>query len=151
MLRRSIALVVFLAAAYIAIRARQGDMGMLSPAALICAIVIAIVAFAGILFNLPFARRYPREEFGMSSSLELGVGSIGILIFAAVPIFIAVRGVYTGVLPALGSGPDITFANSPMQFLGIFFLWLAGGLGVSWLLVQVRRANAGKSDKDNDV
>lgn len=148
MLRRLIALVVFFITVYIADRARQGDFGMLSPAVtLICAVVI-IVALAGILFKLPFARRYPPEGFGMSRSIGVGLGHIGIFIFAVIPLFIAGKGVYTGVLQALDSGPDVTFASSPIKFIGILFLWLAVSLVIFWLLVKAMRANADQADKD---
>lgn len=151
MLRRLFALAVLLIVVYVAMRARQGDFGMLSPAAFICAVVFAIVALAGVVFRLPLARSYPDSGFGMSKPVGVGIGNFGVLLFAAAPVLIAAKGVSTGVLPAFGSGPDLTFASSPAAFLGALFVWIAAGLAIFWLFIKVRQSNRGLAANEDEA
>lgn len=67
------------------------------------------------------------------------IGFAFCMLFGAVIVFIAVRGVYSGTMPALGSGPDIAFAQAPGRYL----LTLAGltgaGVGLMWLSWKARK------------
>lgn len=139
-LRRIIALVVCLAATYFAVQFRPETLGPLGPVFVVLAVLVAVIAFGAAVFNLSW-KRYEDSDLAVGKSTGSGIGSLGVLVFAVVPMVIAVRGIYRGTLPAMGSGPDIAFAQSPMRFALHVAVWVSLGLCAAWLWWKVRISN----------
>jgi hypothetical protein len=146
-MRRLVALIALLAAVYVAVN--HANFGMLRPVFALLAVLVAILATAVLIFNLPLRKPGPPQDsgFGMSEPVGIGIGSAGLLLFAVIPLVVAARGLYRGAMPALGSGPDVALSQSPAQFLLLFAMWVAIGLAVLWLLRKAlisRRAQSMK-------
>ncbi len=138
-MRRAIALLVLLLAIYAGFHFRSW--GMLGPVVALMAVLVAILAGAVIVFDLPFSRPGPAQDSGFEAQEPVGsaIGTFGLLLFAFAPLFIALRGLYQGHLPVLGSGPDVSLAQSPVAFMISFTVWVVIGLCVLWLVRQTRR------------
>jgi hypothetical protein len=54
------------------------------------------------------------------------------LSFCAAFVFIGARGVSRGVVPAIGDGPDVAFAASPLRFALVVGFWCGFGLLAAW-------------------
>lgn len=148
-MRRFIALIVLVLAVYGGLHFRSFD--MLGPVVALMAVLVGILAGAVLLFDLPLSRPGPSQDsgFGLPEPASSAIGFFGLLLFAFAPLFIALRGLYQGQMPALGSGPDVSLAQSPGVFLTRFVLWLAIGLFVLWLARKtMRRAKADSSSSD---
>lgn len=148
-MRRLIALIVLLADAWLG--AHHADFGMLGPVVALLAVLIAILAIAVIVFNLPMTRPGAAQDsgFGMSEPVGISIGLFGIFLFAFAPLFIAARGLYQRRLPVFGSGPDILMAQRPVAFILHFLAWLAIGLAVLWLLRKTVQANRRRRQPDD--
>jgi hypothetical protein len=149
-MRRIIALIVLFIDAYVGVR--HAEFGMLGPVVVLVAVLVAILAGAVVLFNLSFTRPGPPQDsgFGMSSPVGIGIGFIGIFVFAAAPLFIAARGLYQGRLPAFGSGPDVLFYQRPVAFLLNLSIWVAIGLAVLWLLRTTASARKNEDEQGDE-
>lgn len=135
--RRVLALAVLLLDAFVATQIAEQAPGVFGLVAYIVATFVAIGAAAVLVFDLPMKRAGPAfvdSGYDLASPVDFGASCLGILLFAAAPFFIAVRGVYRGVLPALGSGPDIAFTVAPGRFLLSLLVFVAWGLGCLFLL-----------------
>lgn len=155
--RRAIALVVLLLDAWFAWRMVPHVPGIFMLLGYLLAAVVAILAVGVLVFNLPWRRPGPPvldSGYDIASPVDFGLSTLGILLFALAPLFIAGRGLWQGVLPTLGAGPDVVFAQTPYRFLAVLALWLAWGLAVLWLLYRtsgvrkahIARQRAGKGD-----
>jgi hypothetical protein len=140
MLRRLLALPVLIGALYIAAHADRNELGLLWLVVELFAFLIGLLALAVLLFNLRWSHQEPLPDsgFGLSDRVGRGIGSLGILLFAAAPLFIALRGVWRGVMPALGDGTDALFAASPLRFALLLAAWLAFSAVAFWLWWKVR-------------
>jgi hypothetical protein len=129
-IRRLISITIFAASVWLAVRSRAG-VSMLNPVLLLLAVLVAIVALAAAVFDLRLGKsRYEDSGFGMYAPVGIGLGKLGLLLFAAAPLLIAAKGIYRGVIPSIGSEPDISFSHAPLRFLVALFIWIAIGLGV---------------------
>jgi len=104
-------------------------------------LLIALLALVLTVFKLPvFGKRRFQDSGFENSVLSQSQGRVfGIflgLIFGGVPIFIALRGVFRGVIPAPWSAPDIAFAQAPVLFLLSFAAFAGGGLLLGVLVVK---------------
>lgn len=149
-MRRIIALIVLFMDIYVGVR--HDEFGMLGPVVVLVAVLVAILAGAVVVFNLSFTRPVPPQDsgFGMSKPVGIGIGLIGIFVFAAAPIFIAARGLYQGRLPAFGSGPDVLLYQQPVAFLINLSLWVAIGLAVLWLLRKTASAQKSEGEQGDE-
>jgi hypothetical protein len=145
-MRRLVALIALLAAVYVGVN--HAHFGMLGPVFALLAVLVAILATAVLIFNLPLRRPgLPQDSgFGMSEPVGIGIGSVGLLLFAVVPLVIAARGLYRGSIPALGSGPEVALSQNPAQFLLLFAMWVAIGLAVLWLLRKALISRKGANE-----
>ena len=101
------------------------------------AIGVAIVS----LFKIAvFGKTYPDDGFGLLSERQ-GTSFVTFLVFllGALLIFLAMRGIYNGVLPAFGSDPYLVFAQAPLRYLLSFSVLFFGGAGLVWLSWKVWR------------
>jgi hypothetical protein len=144
--RRLIAFVVFAAAVGVAARSRTGDfMGMLDPVLFLIAVLVAIIALVAAIFDIRLGPpNYEDSGFGMHEPVGIGLGKLGLLIFAAAPLFIAARGIYRGVIPALIADQDVALSDAPLQFLVALGAWVA--IGIAFLVLS-RLVNASSQTK----
>lgn len=111
-------------------------------AGLLVGFACVVVAACGVVvsvFRIPvFGKAYPDSGFGvLSESQGNALGSILACLLGALVLFLAARGVYRGVVPVLGSGPDVTFAQAPLDYLLSCAVWFGGGAGLVWLSWKV--------------
>ena len=111
-------------------------------AGLLVGFACVVVAACGVVvsvFRIPvFGKAYPDSGFGvLSESQGNALGSILVFLLGALVLFLAARGVYRGVVPVLGSGPDVTFAQAPLDYLLSCAVWFGGGGGLVWLSWKV--------------
>ena len=154
-MRRLIAFFVLLLSAYVGFEIHTSASSMLGPVFVLLAAIVAFLAGAVLVFNLRITKpgMYRDSGFGMYEPVGVGIGTLGLLIFALAPLAIAARGVYRGFLPAFGSGPDIVFSQKPVAFVLNFSVWVAIGLGVLWLLrksVASRKKAKAQAEEDSD-
>lgn len=104
-----------------------------------CCIAVAVSGVVVSAFKIPvFGQAYPDSGFGVLSDRQGNTfGSVLVFLFGALLIFLATRGIYRGAMPALGSGPDIVFAQAPFRYLLSFAAWFGGGAGFVWLSWKV--------------
>lgn len=135
-MRRLIALLVLLLAAYAGFEIHASTSSMLAPVFVLLAVIVGFLAAAVLVFDLRITKpgMYRDSGFGMVEPVGFGIGSLGLLLFGLVPLVIAGRGLYRGFLPAFGDGPDIVLAQTPATFLLNFLVWVAIGLVFLWLL-----------------
>ena len=126
--RRVLYLIVFLISTVMAVWAYHTDLGLLRPIVVMVAIPVAIITLLAAIFN-PQVTRPDTEYDKPETPVDRAIGYFAIALFAAVPLFIAARGLHAGVLPALGSGADITLAESPAKFVMVLLMWVGGGVG----------------------
>lgn len=139
-LRRVIALVVLVLVVFCATQLAPQLPGVLPLVSYIVATFVAIGAVGVLLFNLPARRSGPvfaDSGYNLANPTDFGVSALCILLFATAPLFIAVRGVLRGVLPAFGSGQDVAFSTDPWRFLFCFAVFVAWGVGCLYLLWRV--------------
>lgn len=58
------------------------------------------------------------------------------LLFGGVPIYIAVRGLFRGAIPAPWKAPDIVLAQAPLQFLLACAVFAGAGVLLAVLIVK---------------
>lgn len=137
LLRRAIALVVLLAAAYVAYWAQSSSLGLASPIYLVVALAVALCALAILVFNLPIARPQFRESGFEHSVLSerqgMVFGAVIVFLFGLALAFLAIRGVFKGSVPAPWSDPDIEFRQAPLRYLVALSFWLGLGSTFLWL------------------
>lgn len=138
-MRRFVAFLVLLVAIYIGLQARGDAFGMIGPVIVLVMALVAFFAGAVVLFNLGLGKSRPWGDsgFGMSEPVGVGIGTLGLLLFAIAPLLIAAKGMYQGVIPPFGPGPDVLFAQRPAVFLLHFSAWIACGAGILWLTYKV--------------
>lgn len=140
LLRRAIALVIFLGATYVAIEMRSGG-SALGGIFFIPAVLVAFFALAVVIFNLPILGQARFEDSGFERTVlspwQLKVFGIFLaLLFGGAPIYIAVRGLFKGVIPAPWRAPDIVLAQAPLQFLLACAVFAGGGVLLAVLIVK---------------
>ena len=140
LLRRAIALVIFLGATYVAIELRSGG-SALGGIFFIPAVLVAFFALAVVIFNLPILGQARFEDSGFERTVlspwQLKVFGIFLaLLFGGAPIYIAVRGLFKGVIPAPWRAPDIVLAQAPLQFLLACAVFAGGGVLLAVLIVK---------------
>jgi hypothetical protein len=87
-----------------------------------------------------FGKAYPDDGFGLLSERQgVSFGSFLVFLLGALLIFLAMRGIYNGVLPAFGSDPYLVFAQAPLLYLLSFSALFFGGTGLVWLSWKVWR------------
>ncbi len=147
--RRLVALIIFVAAAFLAAKTRHGDfLGMLDPVIFLIAVLVAIIALGAFVFNVPLGPpNYTDSGFGMHEPVGKGLGKLGLLVFAAAPLFIAVRGIYRGVIPSLISDQDVVFGQAPIDFLANLGIWVCLGGAVLFLIHQVSASDRARSKR----
>lgn len=143
LLRRSIALVVLLAAVYVAYWTQSSSLGLASPILLVVSIVVALCALAILVFNLPIAR-LPSQEDGFDHSVlserqGMVVGAVIIFLFGVALAFLAIRGVFKGSVAAPWSDFDIEFRQAPIRYLIALSFWLGLGSVFLWLSSRLFR------------
>jgi hypothetical protein len=139
--RRLIAFIVFAAAAGLAAKSRNGEfLGKLDPVVSLIAVLVAIIALIAAIFDIGLGKpNFADSGFGLHEPVGVGLGKLGLLIFAVAPLFIAARGIYRGAIPTLVSDHDVVFSHAPLQFLAMLGIWV--GIGVA-ILALGRRVNA---------
>lgn len=141
-LRRVIALFVLAAAGWLW-SAGEGQFSgtFLSPLARLMSPLIGFFALAVLLFNLPIlGPRYEESGFGMLSERQGNkAGAVVLFLFGAALLFIALRGLYNGRMPAVMSDGDFVFSLAPAKFVLAFLAWAAGGSGLVWLGSRIWR------------
>ncbi|MGJ3703346.1 hypothetical protein [Variovorax sp. AFSI2.2] len=140
LLRRAIALVIFLGATYVAIEMRSGG-SALGGIFFIPAVLVAFFALAVVIFNLPILGQARFEDSGFERTVlspwQLKVFGIFLaLLFGGAPVYIAVRGLFKGIIPAPWSAPDIVLAQAPLQFLLACAVFAGGGVLLAVLIVK---------------
>lgn len=140
LLRRAIALAIFLGATYVAIEMRAGN-SALGGIFFIPAVLVAFFALAVVVFNLPILGNPTFEDSGFERTVlspwQLKVfGLFLALLFGGVPVYIAARGLFRGVIPAPWEAPDIVLAESPLRFLLAFAIFAGGGVLLAVLIVK---------------
>ena len=140
LLRRAIALVIFLGATYVAIEMRSGG-SALGGIFFIPAVLVAFFALAVVIFNLPILGQARFEDSGFERTVlspwQLKVFGIFLaLLFGGAPIYIAARGLFKGVIPAPWRAPDIVLAQAPLQFLLACAVFAGGGVLLAVLIVK---------------
>jgi len=140
LLRRAIALVIFLGATYVAIEMRSGG-SALGGIFFIPAVLVAFFALAVVIFNLPILGQARFEDSGFERTVlspwQLKVFGIFLaLLFGGVPIYIAVRGLFRGVIPAPWRAPDIVLAQAPLHFLLACAVFAGAGVLLAVLIVK---------------
>lgn len=140
LLRRAIALVIFLGATCVAIEMRSGG-SALGGIFFIPAVLVAFFALAVVIFNLPILGQARFEDSGFERTVlspwQLKVFGIFLaLLFGGAPIYIAVRGLFKGVIPAPWRAPDIVLAQAPLQFLLACAVFAGGGVLLAVLIVK---------------
>jgi len=140
LLRRAIALVIFLGATCVAIEMRSGG-SALGGIFFIPAVLVAFFALAVVIFNLPILGQARFEDSGFERTVlspwQLKVFGIFLaLLFGGAPIYIAVRGLFKGVIPAPLRSPDIVLAQARLQFLLACAVFAGGGVLLAVLIVK---------------
>ena len=138
--RRAIALVIFLGATFVAIEMRQGS-SALGGIFLIPAVLVAFFALAVAIFNLPILGERRFEDSGFEHTVlspwQLKVFGIFLaLLFGGLPLYIAVRGLVRGVIPAPWDAPDIVLAQAPRHFLLACAVFAGAGVLLAVLIVK---------------
>ena len=140
LLRRAIALAIFLGATCVAIEMRSGG-SALGGIFFIPAVLVAFFALVVALFNLPILGEGRFEDSGFERTVlspwQLKVFGIFLaLLFGGAPIYIAVRGLFRGVIPAPWRAPDIVLAQAPLQFLLACVVFAGAGALLAVLIVK---------------
>lgn len=106
--------------------------GFACVAAAVCGVVVSV-------FKIPvLGKAYPDDGFGLFSETQGNAfASAMVFLFGVLVLFLAARGVYRGVVPVFGSGPDVTFAQAPFDYLLSCTAWFCGGAGLVWLSWKV--------------
>jgi hypothetical protein len=101
------------------------------------------------VFKMPvFGNAYPDSGFGVLSERQgISSGAVLVFFFGTLLVFLALKGVYSGAMPALGSGPDIVFAQAPFRYLLSFVVWSGGGACLIWLSWKVARSRKTKGNR----
>ena len=138
--RRAVALVIFLGSAYFAIRIRSDGSG-LAAILLIPAVLVAFFALAMVLFDLPVLGDRSFEDSGFERTVlspwQLKIFGIFLaFLFGGAPLFIAVRGLSRGVIPAPWGAPDIVLAQAPFRFLLACALFAGAGAVLAVLIMK---------------
>ena len=110
--------------------------------------VVAVSGLVVSVFRMPvLGKALPDSGFGVLSERQGNAfGSVLVFLFGILLIFLAARGVYTGAMPAPGSGPDILFSQAPFRYLLSLAVWGGGGIGLVWLSCKVAGQ---RNTKDN--
>lgn len=143
LLRRAIALAIFLGATCAAIEMRSGS-AALGGILFIPAVLVAFFALVVAIFNLPILgdpRHGSFEDSGFERTVlspwQLKVFGIFLaLLFGGAPIYIAVRGLFRGVVPAPWKAPDIVLAQAPVHFLLACAVFVGAGVLLAVLIVK---------------
>ena len=140
LLRRAIALAIFLGATCVAIEMRSGG-SALGGIFFIPAVLVAFFALVVALFNLPILGEGRFEDSGFERTVlspwQLKVFGIFLaLLFGGAPIYIAVRGLFRGVIPAPWRAPDIVLAQAPVHFLLACAVFAGAGVLLAVLIVK---------------
>jgi len=141
-LRRIIALVVLVGALLAIQRLRSSDLGLDTLVWLLGAAVLALMAFAVAVFNLPIGRGAPFRESGFENSVlgerrGLGLGCVMAYLFGLVLVAVAIKSVRSGSVSTPWASADVRFAQAPFEFLLGLALWLGGAGGVFWVSRQI--------------
>ena len=150
-LRSIIRLVVLVASVLIGIAALY-MLNSGSVAGLLIGFSCMVAAVSGVVvsvFRIPvFGNSYPDSGFGVLSERKGSVfGAVLVSLLGALLLFLAMRGVYRGAMPALGSGPDVVFAQAPLRYSLSFLVWCGGGASLIWLSWKVARSQKSKGDR----
>ena len=140
LLRRAIALAIFLGATCVAIEMRSGG-SALGGIFFIPAVLVAFFALVVALFNLPILGEGRFEDSGFERTVlsPWQLKAFGIflaLLFGGAPIYIAVRGLFRGVIPAPWRAPDIVLAQAPVHFLLACAVFAGAGVLLAVLIVK---------------
>lgn len=140
LLRRAIALAIFLGATCVAIEMRSGG-SALGGIFFIPAVLVAFFALVVAIFNLPILGEGRFEDSGFERTVlspwQLKVFGIFLaLLFGGAPIYIAVRGLFRGVIPAPWRAPDIVLAQAPVHFLLACAVFAGAGVLLAVLIVK---------------
>lgn len=150
LLRRAIALVIFLGATYVAIEIRPGS-SALGGILFIPAVLVAFFALVVAIFNLPILgdpKHGAFEDSGFERTVlspwQLRIFGVFLaLLFGGAPVYIAVRGLFRGVIAAPWDAPDIVLAQAPLRFLFACAVFAGAGVLLAVLIVKgVWRASA---------
>jgi hypothetical protein len=111
--------------------------------------VVAVSGAVVSIFKMPvFGKAYPDSGFGVLSERQgVSCGAVLVFLFGTLLVFLALRGVYRGAIPAIGSGPDIVFAEAPFRYLLSFVVWSGGGACLIWLSWKVARSRKTKGNR----
>jgi energy-converting hydrogenase Eha subunit A len=148
LLRRAIALVIFLGATYSAIEMRSGSSSALGGIFLIPAVLVAFFALVVVIFNLPILGSARFEDSGFENTVlsPWQLKAFGIflaLLFGGAPVYIAVRGLFKGVISAPWGAPDIVLAQAPLRFVLACVVFAGAGVLLAVLIVKgIWRASA---------
>ncbi|MFT3778925.1 MAG: hypothetical protein QM772_11735 [Ottowia sp.] len=124
----------------------------LSPVVRLISLITGLLALVVFVFNLGADTRYYRR-FGLLSERQgsTGFGTFGLLLFGALFIFIAIKGLRTGRMATLWpGGPEFVFAQAPVGFVLAFAVYAAAGCALVWLAWKVHRyvrSQYGSGDK----
>ena len=140
LLRRAIALAIFLGATCVAIEMRSGG-SALGGIFFIPAVLVAFFALVVAIFNLPILGEGRFEDSGFERTVlsPWQLKAFGIflaLLFGGAPIYIAVRGLFRGVIPAPWRAPDIVLAQAPVHFLLACAVFAGAGVLLAVLIVK---------------
>lgn len=140
LLRRAIALAIFLGATCVAIEMRSGS-SALGGILFIPAVLVAFFALVVAIFNLPILGEGSFEDSGFERTVlsPWQLKAFGIflaLLFGGAPIYIAVRGLFRGVVPAPWAAPDIVLAQAPLRFLLACAVFAGAGVLLAVLIVK---------------
>jgi hypothetical protein len=116
---------------------------MLGPVLVLSAFLVGIPALLGLIFNLTLlGRPQPDSGFGVLSERQgTAFGSWLVLLFGALLLLAAVKGVVVGHMPSIGLEADVHFSRAPFHFVLTWLAWVSAGLGLVWLSRKVGRRN----------
>ncbi|MEC5387849.1 hypothetical protein VVD49_19105 [Uliginosibacterium sp. H3] len=107
-----------------------------------CTLVAAFCGVVVSVFRIPvLGKARPDDSFGLLTDRQgNAIGAFLVFLLGALLIFLPLRGLFKGSMPALGAGPDLVFAQAPLEYLFSFAVWFCSGTGVLWLSWRVGRA-----------